>query len=136
MVEGVSQFQAMLRRKAAAAVSAGKAAAAKGGEDLAQSQRFLVPTDERLLINSIRVEPAEQIKTSKGLRDFVGVAVKAGDQTTMVTNSSGGRFQNARLQEFGTKTRAANPYFFPAWRANRRRIRASITRAFRKAWVS
>ncbi|MFH5773592.1 HK97 gp10 family phage protein [Paracoccus sp. NGMCC 1.201697] len=136
MVEGVSQFQAMLRRKAGAAIEAGKAAAIKGGEDLAQAQRFLAPVDDADLLRSIRVEPAEQIKTSQGLRDFVGVAVKAGDETTMVTNSSGGRFQNARLQEFGTKTRAANPYFFPAWRANRRRIRASITRAIRKVWTS
>ena len=136
MVEGIPQFQAMLRRKALQAVQAGKQAAEKGGEELAQVQRMLAPVDQGKLIRSIRVEPAEQIKTSQGLRDFNGVAVMAGDETTVVQNSTGGRFQNARIQEFGTKSRAANPFFFPAWRANKRRIRASITRAIRKAWTS
>lgn len=134
MVEGIPQFQAMLRRKALLAVQAGKQAAERGGEELAQVQRMLAPVDQGELIRSIRVEPAEQIKTSQGLRDFNGVAVMAGDETTIVTNGSGGRFQNARIQEFGTKTRPASPFFFPAWRANRRRIRASITRAIRKSW--
>jgi len=39
----------------------------------------------------------------------------------------------ARFQEFGTANMAANPFFYPVWRARRRRTRGAITRAIRKA---
>jgi len=39
----------------------------------------------------------------------------------------------AAWQEFGTATAAAQPYFWPVWRANRSRIRAAIARAIRTA---
>lgn len=39
----------------------------------------------------------------------------------------------ARWQEFGTKNMPANPFFFVVWRANRRRVRSSISRTVRKA---
>jgi HK97 gp10 family phage protein len=39
----------------------------------------------------------------------------------------------ARFQEFGTVKMSANPFFFPVWRARRRRTRTSITRAINKA---
>ena len=134
MVNGVPQVQAMFRRRAAAVVAAAKAQARKGGEEVATAMRYLAPRDDGELQRSIRVEDANSVTTRRGQRGFVGVMVKAGDSSTVVTNSSGGRFQNARLQEFGTKTRPASPYFYPAWRANRTRVRAGITRAIRKAW--
>ena len=40
---------------------------------------------------------------------------------------------NAKFQEFGTQNMPANPYFYVSWRANRRRVKAGITRAVRKA---
>ena len=134
MVNGVPQVQAMFRRRAAAVVAAAKAQARKGGEEVATAMRYLAPRDDGELQRSIRVEDANSVTTRRGQRGFVGVMVRAGDSSTVVTNSSGGRFQNARLQEFGTKTRPASPYFYPAWRANRTRVRAGITRAVRKAW--
>lgn len=33
------------------------------------------------------------------------------------------------FQEFGTVDQAAQPFFFPTWRANRSRVRAGVTRA-------
>lgn len=39
----------------------------------------------------------------------------------------------ARFQEFGTVKMAANPFFFPTWRANKMRARSAMTRAVRKA---
>lgn len=136
MVKGIPQMQAMFRRKAAAVTEAARAAAKGGGEEVAQAMRYLAPKDQRELVNSIRVEDAETVSTRGGDRGFIGVTVKAGDATTVVTNSTGGKFQNAKIQEFGTKSRAASPYFFPAWRANRTRVRGKITRAVRKAWQS
>lgn len=136
MVNGIPQVQAMFRRKAAAVVSQAKLAARQGGEEVAQAMRYLAPKDERELVASIRVEDAETITTRKGSRGFIGVKVKAGDATTVVTNERGVRFQNAKLQENGTRNMPANPYFNPAWRANRTRVRGKITRAVRKAWTS
>lgn len=136
MVNGIPGVQAMFRRKAAAVVAAGKAAARKGGEDVAAAMRYLAPKDQRELVNSIRVEDAATRKTSSGETGFIGVVVKAGDETTIVTNERGQRFQNAKLQENGTKNMPANPYFNPAWRANRTRVRGNITRAVRKAWTT
>lgn len=138
MVNGISQVKAMFRRKGQAVVAAAKAAARDGGEDVAVSMRFLAPKDDGELIASIKVRDADTIATRKGQRDFIGVIVSAGDSSTVVTNSTGKRFQNAKIQEFGRQGAggAANPYFFPAWRLTRRKVRSGISRAIRKAWIS
>lgn len=136
MVNGIPGVQAMFRRKAAAVKAAAQGAAKKGGEEVASAMRYLAPVDQRELVQSIRVEDADSITTRRGPRTFIGVVVKAGDARTVVTTKSGAKFQNAKLQENGTQNMPANPYFNPAWRANRTRVRGSITRAVRKAWLS
>ena len=165
MVNGIPGVHAMFRRKAAAVVAQAKAAARQGGEEVAQAMRYLAPEDDGNLKRSIRVEEADTVKLSGGPKgayarrkgnksagsgtnqtaNFIGVVVKAGNETTLVSGEKAGKksgvrrgtiFQNARLQEFGTKNMAANPFFFPAWRANRTRVRAAITRSVRKAWTS
>jgi HK97 gp10 family phage protein len=136
MVDGVENMRALFRRKAAAVLRAAKAQTTASGNEVAAAMRYLAPKDQRELVQSIRVEDAASIKTSKGERGFIGVVVKAGDATTIVTNQRGQKFQNAKLQEHGTKKMKANPYFNPAWRLNRRRVRSAITRAVRSAWVN
>ncbi|QRZ12672.1 hypothetical protein JWJ88_08620 [Paracoccus methylovorus] len=136
MVKGLDEVQADLIRRLYNVRLAAKQEARTQGEGVAAAARYLAPHDDGDLIRSIRVEDVDSVTTSKGERDFIGVSIKAGDEKTVVTNSSGGRFQNARIQEFGTKARAANPFFFPAWKANRRRVRSAISRAVRKAWTS
>lgn len=135
MVNGIPEVQAMFRRKAAKVAAAAKAQAQTSGEQVASAMRYLAPREQGELIRSIRVEDAASIETSKGARGFIGVVVKAGDETTIVTNHTGARFQNAKLQENGTKNMPASPYFNPAWRANRTRVRSAISRAIRKAWT-
>lgn len=135
MVKGIPEVQAMFRRKAAKVAAAAKAQAQTSGEQVASAMRYLAPREQGELIRSIRVEDASTITTSKGERGLIGVVVKAGDETTIVTTKSGGRFQNAKLQETGTKNMPASPYFNPAWRANRSRVKSAITRAVRKAWA-
>lgn len=136
MVNGIPEVQAMFRRKAAKVAAAAKAQARVSGEQVAAAMRYLAPREDGTLIRSIRVEDAETIATSRGERGFIGVMVKAGDNATIVTSRNGSRFQNAKLQEHGTKNMPANPYFNPAWRANRSRVRSAISRAVRKAWAS
>lgn len=135
MVNGIPEVQAMFRRKAAKVAAAAKAQARVSGEQVASAMRYLAPREQGELIRSIRVEDASTITTSKGERGLIGVVVKAGDETTIVTNHTGARFQNAKLQENGTKNMPASPYFNPAWRANRTRVRSAISRAIRKAWT-
>lgn len=108
--------------------------ARKEGDILAGLMRSFAPVDQRELINSIRVEEADTIATTQGDTGFIGVVVKAGNESTIVTNERGVRFQNAKLQENGTKNMPANPYFNPAKRLRRRATRANISRAVNKAW--
>lgn len=135
MVNGIPEVQAMFRRRAAKVVAEAKAQSRAQGEHVASAMRYLAPREDGALIRSIRVEDASQINTSGGDHGFIGVVVKAGDETTIVTNDTGARFQNAKLQEHGTKNMPANPFFNPAWRANRSRVRSAISRAIRKAWA-
>lgn len=135
MVNGVPQVRAMFKRKGAAVVAAAKAATQREGDKVANAMRYLAPRDQGELIRSIRVEDAASVTSRRGgERGFIGVKVKAGDSTTVVTNSSGGQFQNARIQEFGTKSRPANPFFFAAWRPMRTGVLSAITRAVSQAW--
>lgn len=60
------------------------------------------------------------------------VMISAGDESTVVTNKTGGKFQNARIQEFGTKDTPASPYFYVSWRLNKRRTKAAMRRAVKK----
>lgn len=136
MSDDAARLGAMMRKHLAAALAAGKAAARSGGEEVANVMRATAPRDELDLIRSIRVEDATTRKTSKGETGFIGVVVKAGDESTIVTNARGQRFQNAKLQEHGTKRMRANPYFNASYRRLRSRVKGRIARGVRKAWIS
>lgn len=137
MADDAARLGAMMRKHLAAALAAGKAAARTGGEEVANVMRATAPRHELELIRSIRVEDATTRKTTKGGSvDFIGVVVKAGDDTTLVEGARGVKFQNAKLQEHGTKDMPANPYFNASYRRLRTRVRARITREIRKAWLN
>jgi HK97 gp10 family phage protein len=59
------------------------------------------------------------------------ITIYAGNTQTLVGSRK--QFQLARLQEFGTKEMAASPFFFPSYRALRKRVRGRITRSMKKA---
>lgn len=132
---GLERVRAKLESHMRAAIEAGRAQARIEGEKIATIAKGFAPHDQGDLIASIRVEDADTIKTSGEETGFVGVVVRAGDATTIVKNKTGGEFQNALIQEYGTKERAANPYFGPAKRLQKRTARAAIMRAIRRAWM-
>lgn len=163
MSAGLERVKQLLRSHAQAAIEAGKEQARKEGEAMAQIMRAAVPVDEGKLLRSIRVEDVDSINLAGGSKgayasregnrsagistsrtaDFIGVMVRAGDETTIVSGEKPGKksgtrrgtkFQNARLQEFGTKKMKANPFFFFAYRQRKRAARANIARAISKAW--
>lgn len=47
--------------------------------------------------------------------------------------AGGGDAFYARFQEFGTREMRAHPFFFPAWRAHKKKVKARLTRAINKA---
>lgn len=135
MADGAARLGSMMRKHLEAAMKAAKDAARQGGEEVANVMRATAPRDQNDLIRSIRVEDTATFKISKGKTvDFIGVVVKAGDETTIVTNKRGQRFQNAKLQEHGTVNMPANPYFNASWRRIKTRVKSRITRNIRKAW--
>ncbi|OOY16719.1 HK97-gp10 family putative phage morphogenesis protein [Thioclava sp. DLFJ4-1] len=134
---GANRLIAKLRKHGAAVIKAADAAAKQGADETANVMRATAPRDDLELVRSIRVEKADQVMSSKGKSSkFIGYLVKAGDETTIVTNERGVKFQNAKLQEHGTKNMPANPYFNPSWRRVKSRVKARITRQIRKAWQS
>lgn len=61
--------------------------------------------------------------------------VAGSDYATMriTIYAGGGDAFYARFQEFGTVKMAANPFFYPVWRARKRGVKSKITRAINKA---
>lgn len=164
MADDAARLGAMMRKHLSAAVTNAKVAAESEGKILADLMRSIVPRKQGKLLKSIRVERADIIKLSSGAKgayarragnrsagsdtnrmaNFVGVIVKAGDESTLVAGEKPGKksgkrrgteFQNARLQEFGTKDMMANPFFYYSYRLRRSQIKANISRALRKGWL-
>lgn len=131
---GMDRIRAKLHTHMAKAVAAGVAQARIEGEKIAHLARAFAGNDTGELDASIKVEDADTAKFNQYTVGFVGVLVKAGDETTIVTNHQGDRFQNALIQEYGTKDHPANPFFGPAKRLQKRAAVAAIRRATAAAW--
>lgn len=131
---GMDRIRAKLHTHMAKAVAAGVAQARIEGEKIAQLARAFAGNDTGELDKSIKVEDADTAKFNQYTVGFVGVVVKAGDETTIVTNHQGDRFQNALIQEYGTREHPANPFFGPAKRLQMAAAKAAIRRATAAAW--
>lgn len=138
-MDGAARFLRKLDLIPRAVIAEVRKAMEQGADEICDLMRRLVPRDDGTLAASIGwtwgSAPAGALKvTSLSGQGAIGViTIYAGDATTLVSNKSGGLFQNALIQEHGTKERQANPFFYPAVRALRARVRGRITRAFRKA---
>lgn len=137
MAKSISQqadaVQREIERRYRTAKKAAAAEALAQTQQVANAMRFIAPADEGELRRSIRAEALGQLNSKSGAKTFFGAAIRAGDETTIVTNDRGQRFQNARLQEFGVHGRPGQPFFFPTWRASKSRVRSAMVRAFRRA---
>ena len=106
-----------------------KPAMEKSAEELVSMMKRLVPVDRGDLQMSISwtwgdapegaVVVAESGEDSRGLK----ITVYAGSKAAYY----------ARWVEFGTKEQPAHPFFFPAYRSLRKRIKSRTTRAMKKA---
>lgn len=97
-------------------------------DELVAAQRVAAPEKEGALRDSIRKEDA----SGEGR---VARAVRAGGKTTTrpVRKGATATYDYALAQELGTEKMPANPFFYPPYRAKRRKFKARIGTAIRRA---
>lgn len=108
-----------------AARDAAMASLQKSADELASAQKALVPVRTGALRDSIHTEthPAE-----------LKISVKAGGPlTTKPARTGHGSYDYANAIEFGTSKEHAEPFFYPAYRLLKKRLRNRTKRAISKA---
>ena len=108
-----------------------------GADEVRALQKRLVPTDEHELQKSINWGFGDAPKGRGALSSGSGLAT-SGDVKISIW-AGGFKAFYARWVEFGTKgseghaATRAQPFFYPAWRALKRRVKSRVTRAGTKA---
>jgi HK97 gp10 family phage protein len=101
----------------------------KSAEELAAAQKTLAPVDTGALRDSITVtlpgESTPPYSMEGGLR--------MANPTEAIVTAGNSEVRYAHLVEYGTKNSEAEPFFWPAYRLLRSRIRNRIRRAAKKA---
>ncbi len=124
-----------------------KAALTQNAVEITDMQKRLAPVDSGDLRNSIGYTFGEYRAANANVRGVSGggggdpdlsVTIHAGDEKAFYARwlefgvskswTIGGKFEGAAHPGF-----SAEPYFFPAWRALKRRSKSRLTRAMRKA---
>ncbi|BCH32636.1 hypothetical protein MesoLjLc_45660 [Mesorhizobium sp. L-8-10] len=127
MVKGLAQLQRKLTVTIPAKVEAAtRAAMEKGADELVAMMKRLVPVDQGDLRDSIAWTWGEAPKGAVVLAE--SKAESRGLKITVYATDF-----KARWIEFGTVKMAAQPFFFPSYRAMRKRIKSRITRTMKKA---
>ena len=103
-----------------------KQALAQGGEEMVKQARQFAPVDEGELRNSIEWNYTKRTKELQG--SSPGIIVMAGAEST-----NDDAFY-ASFLEHGTTRLIRRPFFFPAYRLLRRKIRGRISRSMTKAF--
>ena len=130
MVEGLDR----LKRKMTVSIprhvrAATRAAMEKSANEIVASARTFAPVDTGDLRDSIGWTWGDAPKGALTLASSRPV----GDGERITIYAGGGDAFYARFQEFGTQAMPASPFFFPAYRLNRKRAKGRITRAMKKA---
>lgn len=138
-VEGAARVRRLLAQIPAKVQEAAQRSLEQSAEEIVQLMRRLAPRDSGALANSIGWTwgnaPAGSMtlgtvkggKASGSIYGSMVITIYAGGE------GAGADALNARFQEFGTRKMRANPFFYPAYRANKKRVRSRLTRAIRKA---
>lgn len=103
----------------------------QSAEEIVSLAKSLVPVDKGDLRDSIGWTYGDAPKGSISLGS-VRASELTGDLTITVYAGNSQAFY-ARWQEFGTQKMQAQPFFYPAYRALRRRAKGRVTRATNKA---
>ena len=123
---GLARLQ---RRMAALPKSVRRAVAPaveKSADEMVDLARRFAPVDDGTLRASI--------KHRAGDHELARQVVAGGEATTReVRSGSGAKYDYASAQEFGTSEQSAQPFFWPAYRLIRKRVKSRIRRAVGKA---
>jgi len=126
---------AKLRRKLDALVAVGrdeiKRAMETSADEIVALAKNLVPVDKGDLKDSIGWTWGKAPKGAMTLGTVQSNEVDSGFTITIFAGNSEAYY--ARWVEFGTQKMAAQPYFYPSYRALRRRSKSRVTRAVTKA---
>lgn len=126
---------AKLRRKLEALVAVGrdeiKRAMETSADEIVALAKNLVPVDKGDLKDSIGWTWGKAPKGAMTLGTVQSNEVDSGFTITIFAGNSDAYY--ARWVEFGTQKMAAQPYFYPSYRALRRRSKSRVTRAVTKA---
>jgi len=130
MVKGVAQLRKKLTVTMPKRVEdATRKAMEAGAEELVAMMKRLAPVDKGDLQISISwtwgAAPKGSVVLAKSKPDSRGMRI--------TIFAGGDEAPHARWKEFGTIKMPADPFFFPSWRALRRRIRSRIVRNMKKA---
>ncbi|MER8637655.1 HK97-gp10 family putative phage morphogenesis protein [Mesorhizobium sp. M1365] len=120
---GLRDFERRLKALPAAAKRAAKVALDTSANELVAAQRSLAPREDGTLQASIQWRQTAELTRS---------ITAGGDTTTVAARAGDGDYDYALGQEFGTQNMPANPFFWPAFRLTKKRIRARIKRAITK----
>ena len=131
MVDGVAEFRRFMYQAVPDAVrAAARDALEQGAQELVDLIRSLAPVQDGFLLASIGWTWGEPPKGSIALDDIA----PAEDPSMRIVVYAGSELAfYARWVEFGTSQAPAHPFFWPAYREMRSRIRSRITRSISKA---
>lgn len=134
-----SQAERRLRRKLEQMPETVRAAMAgaleQGANEIADMARRLAPRRDNVLADSIEVKPSEQARrrgrfgSGETLTATRGSVKAEFGLSWMVSVSA----RHAKHLEFGTVKMTAQPYFFPSYRALKRRAKSRVSRAMGRA---
>lgn len=135
---GLAKLHRKLQRMPEAAKAQIKTAMEKSADEIVAMARNLAPVDSGALRDSIGWSWGKAPQGAMTLGK-VAAASLAGDLTiTIYAGTRDKKLGDAdafyvRWVEFGTKKMDAQPFFFPSYRANKKRARSNIRRAVTKA---
>lgn len=101
----------------------------KSGHEFAGMAKALAPVDTGALRDSIEVTPPGG--TTPGYSQPGGSRVAGPTEVIVTAGNTDARY--VHLVEFGTADTEAQPFFWPAWRVLRTRLRNRVSRVTRKA---
>lgn len=134
-VEGLTAFQRKMALIPQAIINEVQKELEKQATELVAMMKRLAPKESGALANSIGWTWGN---APKGSVTLGSVAASEGSSLRITVyagaagkKADGGTFY-ARFQEFGTKNMPANPFFFPAYRSKRRKIRGALSRAVKR----
>lgn len=128
MVKGIAQLHARFNKIPNTIKLEVMAAMEKEANTLVSEMKLLVPVEHGDLRNSIKwtwgKTPKGALKIGKAFgKNYGKIAI------TIYASDPKGVFDNARMQEFGTKKMQSSPFFFPVYRANKQIIKGQLSRA-------